>query len=118
MAKKYTPFTFRNTTFRLFVDMVGHNIIEDVTGTERMLFFNETSFGSTIYIEEEYCRTIFYRLQSYSSLIDKPADLKAKANELLDHLTDRSVLNGLGKFVELPNDFREMCVPYCIKFIY
>lgn len=113
---KYSTFTFSTNTLRLFANMVAYNIIEDITGTDKMLYFEETIHGIDILIEEEYFKDSINRLGYYVSLEGKTIEIQRQASELLNFLINQVKIYMLD-FVELKDSFREMCVPYGFTII-
>jgi len=116
MKMKYSTFTFSRDSSLLFAKMVAYRIIEDITGTEKMLYFKQISTGHLILIEEGYFNDSLNRLRYYISLTGKTVEIQRQASELLNFLINQVRIYMLD-FVELEDSFRKMCVPYGFRII-
>ena len=119
MGSKYSSFSFTKHTFRLFTTIVAHRVIEDITGTEKMLCFGEDSFGTNILIEEEYFVNSINRLKNYISLKGENTQIQKLASDLISDLYGETNFGNIltHNFVEISESFRKKCMPYGIDLI-
>jgi len=115
MKKKYIPVTFSKDELNYFTLAIVLKVIDNVKGTDLLLFYREYFLGTELFIEERYFVESVARIKSALSENTIYIEFRKPLSEFLEVLLN--TVNSGVIFVELADAFRSKLTPYYFKVI-
>ena len=115
MKKKYIPVTFSKDELNYFTLAIVLKVIDNVKGTEALLFYREYFLGTELFIEERYFVESVAKIKAALSENTVYKEYKKPLSEFLEALL--TTVNSGVIFVELADSFRSKLTPYYPKVI-
>lgn len=115
MKKKYIPVTFSKEELNYFTLAIVLKIIDNVKGTDCLLYYRDYHLGRELFIEEKYFIESVAKIKNALSENTINKQFKKQVAQFLDVLL--TTVNSGVIFVELAEAFREKLTPYFFKVI-
>lgn len=115
MKKKYIPVTFSKEELNYFTLAIVLKVIDNVKGTESLLYYRDYFLGTELFIEEKYFTESVAKLKNALSENTINRQFKQPVSEFLEVLLN--TVNSGVIFVELAEAFRAKLTPYFFKVI-